>query len=252
MRSRSAAAVACAAAVARSAALRRPSASQQRVSSSRNLALQTPGMSGSVVAPGGRDEGIDGALGIAGLEERGGERHPGRADEALIEPAGQLDALLGGGERDLDVAGRERRKGAIAEIAGERLDVARQSCSLDGVVEQLGGFGQLAAQQLDLAENRVRKRDELALARRPADGYRSFGVGFRLLVAVEVELGAGEVGGGIEPKRELVIVQIRDERGRLASDVLRPPAWLRSSRLRTPARRPRPRSAAGRRAAVRC
>ena len=44
---------------------------------------------------------------------------------------------------------------------------------------------------------------------------RSFGVGFRLLVAVEIELGAGQVGGGIEPKGELVIVQVRDERGRL-------------------------------------
>ena len=106
---------------------------------------------------------------IAGLEERGGERHPGCADEALIEPARQLDALLGGGERHLDVAGRERRKRAVAEIPGERLDVARQACSLDGVVEQLGGFGELAAQQLDLAENRVRERDEFALARRPTD-----------------------------------------------------------------------------------
>ena len=40
-------------------------------------------------------------------------------------------------------------------------------------------------------------------------------MGSRLLVAVEIELGAGEVGGGIEPKGELVIGQIRDGGGRL-------------------------------------
>ena len=143
-------------------------------------------------------------------------------------------------------------KERLPRLPGERLDVARQSCSLDGVVEQLAGFGQLAAQQLDLAENRVRKRDELALARRPADSYRSFGVGFRILVAVEIELGAGQVGGGIEPKCELVIVQIRDEGGRLRATCF---GLRRGSARRAregAARRPRPRSAAGRRAAVRC
>ena len=232
MRSRRAAAVACALAAARSASLRRPSVSQQRVSSSRHFALQTPGMSGRSSPPDDATEGIGGAPWIAVLEERGGERHPGRADEALVEPTRQLDALLGGGERHPDVAGGERRKRAIAEIPGERLDVARQSCSLDGVVEQLAGFGQLAAQQLDLAENRVRKRDELALARRPTDRYRSFGVSSRLLVAVEVELGAGEVGRGIEPKCELVDRPDPRRARPPPSDVLRPPAWLRSSRLR--------------------
>ncbi len=48
-----------------------------------------------------------------------------------------------------------------------------------------------------------------------ADRHRSFGVGLRLLIAVEVELGAGEVGGGVEAKREFVIVQVRDEGRRL-------------------------------------
>jgi hypothetical protein len=202
MRSRSAAAV---------AAEREPAAGQQL----EKLGPPDARDEGKLVAPRGRGEGLDGAPWIAGLEQGGGERHPGRAGEALIEPPRQLDALFGGGERDLDVAGRERREGAIAEIAGERLDVARQSCSLDGVVEQLGGFGQVAAQQLDLAEDRVWKRDEFALAGRPSDSYRAFGVGFGLLVAVEVELGAGQVGGGIEPKGEFVIVQSRDEGGRL-------------------------------------
>jgi hypothetical protein len=77
-------------------------------------------------------------------------------------------------------------------------------------------------------------------------------VGSRILVAVEVKLGAGEVGGGIEPDSEFVIVQIRDERGRLRAMCFGLRCGLRSSRLRTRARRLPPRPEAGRRAAVRC
>jgi hypothetical protein len=49
-----------------------------------------------LVAPRRRYEGIGGAPWVAVLEQRGGERHPGCADEALVESARQLDALLGG------------------------------------------------------------------------------------------------------------------------------------------------------------
>jgi hypothetical protein len=92
-----------------------------------------------------RDQGIDGAPRVARLEERCGERDRCRAGEALVELTGQLDALLGEGERHSDVAGGERRKRALAEIAGERLNVARQARGVDGVVEQLARFGQFAA-----------------------------------------------------------------------------------------------------------
>ena len=127
------------------------------MSSSSDLGLHTPGMSGSSSPPEERDEDVDGALGIAVLEQRGGERHPGRADEALVQPLRQLDVLLRGRERDLEVAGGERRERAVDEVPRECLDVARQPCALDGVVEQLARFGQLPAQQLDLPENRVRR-----------------------------------------------------------------------------------------------
>ena len=83
-----------------------------------------------LVAARGLDEGVDGTSGVTGLEERGGDRHPGRADETLIQPLRQLDVLLRGAERHVDVTRGERGERALDQVPREGLDVARQSRAL--------------------------------------------------------------------------------------------------------------------------
>ena len=71
-----------------------------------------------VVAARRTDEDIDGALGIAVLEQRGGERHARSTDEALVQPQSQLEVLLSGGQCGVEVARRDRRERALNEVPG--------------------------------------------------------------------------------------------------------------------------------------
>ena len=89
--------------------------------------------------------------------------------------------------------------------------VAREAGGFDGAVEHVTRFGELAAQQLHLSADRVGERDEFALPGGPGDGEDAFGVSFAFGVPVEVELGPGEVGDGVEPLRNFGVVERVDE-----------------------------------------
>ena len=61
-----------------------------------------------VVAAARGGEDVDGALGFAGFDECGGQCDSCCADQALIEAACEDVVLLGGGQRQVEVAGGER------------------------------------------------------------------------------------------------------------------------------------------------
>ena len=93
-----------------SASVCRPHASQHRVSSSSDLGLKTPGMSARSSPPHEAVRTSIGPLGLAGFDEGGGERDGCCADQALIEAACEDVVLLGHDQRQVEVAGGERRE----------------------------------------------------------------------------------------------------------------------------------------------
>jgi hypothetical protein len=94
-----------------------------------------------LLAAGGRRELVDRVLRLPGLEQRTGE---GPAcvggDEPVVELACDRDALLGGAQRELDLAGHHRHVAAAQQVPPERLVAAQEPRRLDRLVEQLGGL----------------------------------------------------------------------------------------------------------------
>ena len=95
------------------------------------------GDQGQLVAAGRADEHLDGAGGISGRQQRGGESQAGiRRDEVLLlQSAGQLHGLLRGRERGVEVPGRDCRRRADVQPPGEVLCIVREPSRLDAAVE---------------------------------------------------------------------------------------------------------------------
>ena len=150
------------------------------------------------------------------------------------------------------------RSPAASAVSERLVRLPASACTLpgeaggfDGAVEDVAGFDELAAQQLDLPADRVGERDEFALSGRPGNGQGAFGVPFGVGVSVQVELGAGEVGDGVETLRNLGVVEGVDEGGGLSATCRAPGRWRCWLPRRTRRRRRRRRRAVGRRAAGR-
>ena len=94
-----------------------------------------------LVAPDLRHQQVRRLLGVAILEQRRCARHVGPAREHdRVEVLVDVDALLRGGERERDVAGRERRERAVEEVPGDTLHVVHQPRGLHATLDHLGGL----------------------------------------------------------------------------------------------------------------
>ena len=85
-----------------------------------------------VAATGAAEKQLDGSVKLRGFEQDNSEPHrsPG-GDEAVVEVAGELDRLLCGGERDVEIAGGKCDDGAIEEVPGQRRrDPSRRPASI--------------------------------------------------------------------------------------------------------------------------
>ena len=194
-----------------------PSASRQRVSTSRYLALGLPAISVSSSPPA---EPISSSTAGSGcpVSRSAAARSAAASDEWKLPPASRLrvDALLGGGERQLDVSlpaapstsGRRGSRPARCVLPSRRADSIPPSSSSPAC-------GQLAALAPDAAEDLDQDEDVLALAGRARHGQRTGRVPVRLRVPVEVELHAGEPRGGPDVPGELVVGERVDDRRRL-------------------------------------
>src|SRR5262249_44521711 len=92
------------------------------------------------------EEQLDGLAWLPGLEQDVGEPGRGpRCDEAFVEVARELDALLRGGERDVQIAGGQCDDGPVEEVPSKRRRRPEQTRGLDGTVQELASLGQLAA-----------------------------------------------------------------------------------------------------------
>ena len=110
-----------------------------------------------------------------GARRRAHARPPPR--RGRVELAGQIDALLGGRERQLEVTGRECRVRERQEVPREALGVARQSPGLDGAFEQLAWFLPVLHAASDPGEATDDDRNDVGLSGRPSDRHRALGVG---------------------------------------------------------------------------
>ena len=190
-RSSEAAAASRASWAARSASSTRPSASQQRVSSSSQLALQPRGINRQLVAAARPYENIDGTPWIAGLDQHRGERHPdGGRHKATVEPAGESGTFLCGAERQLDITRRQRDERSVQQASGEGLSVPGNPGAFDRRVEELRPLDQLAARVSGPAEAIDERGHEFALSSRPSDDERSLCVDDGIGQAAEIELAA--------------------------------------------------------------
>src|SRR5438309_1101970 len=113
---------------------------------------------------------------------------------AGLDVIGDVERFLSGRERGLDISGGQGDGRACVEAPRQRLRIAAcRAGALDGAVEQLNGLCEAALSPPDHPQDCVNEREELALAGRTADRQRPFGVGARLVEAVEVELSARQM-----------------------------------------------------------
>ena len=162
---------------------------------------------------------FDGSDWFPGFEQNAGQPHrsPG-GDEAFVEVASELDALLGGAEGDVHLAHCYRHDRAVEQVPHESLRVARQMRSLDSAVQELGGVGQLGADIPDPAEDLVQDGEELPLAGRTGESEGTAGVPVGLGIAVEVELGGSKPDRRVEAAGQLVVGEaVNEGRGRGAA-----------------------------------
>ncbi len=168
--------------------------------------------------------------GLPGFEQDAGEPHrsPGR-DEAFVEVARELDALLCGGERGVQIADGDRDDGAVEEVPGESRRGPEQAPTLDGAVQELGGLGQLAAHVPDPGQDRVEAEQGIPSPSRASEHQGTTRVRVGLGVEVEVELSRSEPGRRVGAERELVVGQPVDQRRGFgtvgSSSVGRPWSW---------------------------
>src|SRR5262249_42833261 len=122
------------------------------------------GDEGLLLAASAAEEQLGGAAGPPGFEEDPGEPdgRPG-GGAAFVEAAGEIDALLRSGQGGIEVAGGDRDDGAVEQVPRQSLCLAQQPGRLDRAVQQLGGFGQLAAHVPGPAQDLVQDQEQLPL-----------------------------------------------------------------------------------------
>src|SRR5262245_50156628 len=108
--------------------------------------------------------------------------------EVPVVVLAQVDALLGGGERELALPHPQRGGGAAGQAPDERVRVAEDARRLDSSVEQVRGLGQLAALPPHAAENLDEDEELLSLSGCAREGQRPLGMCVRRCVPVTVEL----------------------------------------------------------------
>ncbi len=143
---------------------------------------------------------------MPGFEQNCGEPHrsPGR-DEAFVEIACELEGLLCGGERDVEIADGECDDGAVEEVPRESRGCPEQVSSLDGAVQEFGGLGQPGAHVPDPGQDLVQAEEGISSPRRAREPEGATRVRVGLGVEVEVELSRGEPGRRLGAGRELVV-----------------------------------------------
>jgi hypothetical protein len=136
------------------------------------------------------DKGVDTAGRFPGLNE-GGAEEPGdeRGDDVGVDAPGQLGGLPAGAQGEVEVAGQQRRPGTAEQPPGDEHGVARQPGRLDRLVEHLGGYLQAPQHDQRGSLGLDQLREQLALPGRPTDLKVPLGVGHRVVVAVQVDLG---------------------------------------------------------------
>ena len=167
-----------------------------------------------VLAAGRSEQRLDGALRLARLQQRRGERLARPvSEEAVVELPPQRHALLREGDRGVHIALGEHRLRLVEQVEREHLVVAGQPSCFDGAVEQLGSLAGSARHQRDGAQQHGEDREQRSLAGCPrdCDGSRTAPLG--LAVSVQVHLRGREARRGVEPRAQLLVGQRVDERG---------------------------------------
>ncbi len=142
-------------------------------------------------------------------------------EHALVEVLGDLNALLSGGEGDLNVPGRDRREGAVEEVPGHTLQVLHHPGGLDRAVEHVRGLRHAALHPQRRAQHRVDQREEIPLPGAAADVQRPLGVAARRRELVEVHLRGRQVHQRVEAPGQLVVADLVNQRGRLLTMIPR-------------------------------
>ena len=133
---------------------------------------------------------------------------------------GQLDALLGFGERRLDISRHERGQRAVEKCPRKSLDVVEQPRPVDGVVEYLGGLRHPTLHPERRSQHGRDQWEELSLAGCASDRERALGVTARL-EAIEVHLRGRQVDERVEAAGQLLVGQLVDQLRRLVALCLR-------------------------------
>ena len=157
-----------------------------------------------LLSSGRLDEELGGLLRVAALHAGDREDDSGvHRDVAFVQVLRQLDALLGRCQRRLHLALVRRDERAVQEVPGEQLAVAGEPRGLGRGVQQLGCLAEQATREERDAERLCEHRQEFALSGRAREAESAPAVCGRFLEAIEVDLGAREVGDRVEADGQL-------------------------------------------------
>jgi hypothetical protein len=163
---------------------------------------------------GSAEEQLDGSVWLPGLEQDTGEPRRGpRCDKAFVEVAGEFDALLCGGQREVQIAGGECDDGPVEEVPSKRRRRPKQTPGLDDTVQELGSLGQLAAHVPDPGQDRVEAVQGIPLPARASETESATRVRVGFGVKVQIDLGDSEPARRVGTERELLVRQLIHERG---------------------------------------
>ena len=162
------------------------------------------------------DEQVRGGLGIPAFHARDREEDTGvHRDEALLEPTGQADGLLRRRDGKVHFTQLHCDESTIEEIPRQRLVIARESRALDRAVENLGRVVQPAPHDQRRRGRLDQHRQERSLPGRASNGQTAQAMRDCRLEAIQIRLGAGEIGDRVEPDRKLRIGHGVDQARRL-------------------------------------
>ena len=165
---------------------------------------------------------MDAPVGLPRLEQRGCERSGrGAGIRPRFHVLQELEALLGGCERYVEIPGCERGEAAIEEVPGQVLDVADKSCRLRCSVEELPGFQRSALDPERHSEHRHDEREQLSLAGSAADLERALCMAGGSREPVEDHVGAREMCERGQPSCQLLVGELVGELCRLVTVRLR-------------------------------
>ena len=165
-----------------------------------------------LLTTGAAEEQFDSLFRLPGFEQDACEPNRGPCrDEALVEVARELDALLRSGERQVQVADGDRDDGSVEEVPGKGRRRPEQPRRLDGTVQKLCGLGQLAAHVPDPGQDRVQAVQGVPPHVRASEPEGTTRVEVGLGVQVEVDLGDSEPPRHVGADRELVVGQVIHE-----------------------------------------